>query len=388
MVEQGALFPQRLVSGAMLDFHRGDLARLELGVRRRSLVPRAGVDFASNDYLGLGASQRLRAAVSAALDRGVAVGSGGSRLLRGNDPEHEALEAEAAAHFGAETALFFANGYAANVAAFATLPQPGDIVLHDMLIHASAHDGMRLGRAPRMSMPHNDVDAFETAIRRWRADGGRGTPWIAVESLYGMDGDRAPLGDLIALADGHGAMLMIDEAHATGVFGTAGQGLAERLHGNENVVTLHTCGKALGGEGALLCSPRVVRDFLVNRARAFVFSTAPSPLMASVARESLRCLRDEPERRDRLRSLIATAERALAGCGVAPTGSQILPVILGDDARTMRVADAVQRAGFDVRGIRAPTVPAGTARLRISVTLNATEHDIEGLAIALGTALA
>ena len=134
----------------MLQFYRDDLARLAGADRLRRLVPRSGADFTSNDYLGLGASARLRGAVAAALDRGVGIGSGGSRLLRGNDPEHEALEAEAAAHFGSEAALFFANGYAANVAAFATLPQPGDLVVYDALIHASAHDGMRLGRAPRV----------------------------------------------------------------------------------------------------------------------------------------------------------------------------------------------------------------------------------------------
>ena len=363
----------------MLNFYRDDLARLDAANRLRSLRPRAGADFTSNDYLGLGASARLREAVIAALERGVAIGSGGSRLLRGNDPEHEALEAEAAAHFGAESALFFSSGYAANVAAFATLPQPGDIVLHDALIHASAHDGMRLGRAPYAAVAHSDADAFEAAILRWRSDGGRGTPWIAVESLYGMDGDVAPLAALAALADRHDAMLLIDEAHATGVFGTHGCGLAGHLHAQENVVTLHTCGKALGAEGGLLCLPRVLRDMLVNRARGFVFSTAPSPLMAATVRESLRCLVDEPERRAALRALIVAAEQAL---GFA-TGSQIMPVIVGEDGATVALAGRCQTAGFDVRPIRPPTVPEGTARLRVTVTLNVTETDVLGLAGAL-----
>ena len=367
---------QRAASGTVLNFYRDDLARLDAASRLRSLRPRTGADFTSNDYLGLGASARLREAVIAALARGVAIGSGGSRLLRGNDPEHEALEAEAAAHFGAETALFFSSGYAANVAAFATLPQPGDIVLHDALIHASAHDGMRLGRAPHAAVAHNDVEAFEAAILRWRSEGGRGTPWIAVESLYGMDGDVAPLAALAALADRHDAMLLIDEAHATGVFGTHGCGLAGHLHGEENVVMLHTCGKALGAEGGLLCLPRVLRDMLVNRARGFVFSTAPSPLMAATVRESLRCLVDEPERRTALRALIVAAEQAL---GFA-TGSQIMPVIVGGDAAAVALAERCQAAGFDVRPIRPPTVPEGTARLRVTITLNVTAADVRGLA--------
>ncbi len=359
----------------MLQFYHDDLARLDAADRLRSLTPRAGVDFTSNDYLGLGASPRLRAAVVAALDRGVAIGSGGSRLLRGNDPEHEALEVEAAAHFGSEAALFFANGYAANVAAFATLPQPGDLVVHDALVHASAHDGMRLGRAPRVAVTHNDADAFEDAIRRWRSDGGVGTPWIAVESLYGMDGDRAPLGDLAAVAARHDAMLLIDEAHATGVFGSAGRGLAEELHGAENVVTLHTCGKALGAEGGLLCVPAVLREMLVNRARGFVFSTAPSPLMAAAVREALRILVDEPERQARLWALVDAAAREL---GFA-TGSQLFPVIVGEDGAAVALAERCRAAGYDVRAIRPPTVPVETARLRVSITCNVDEAAIRGL---------
>ena len=359
----------------MLNFYREDLARLAAADRLRTLRPRAGADFASNDYLGLAAAPRMRGAVAAALDRGVDIGSGGSRLLRGNDPEHEALEAEAAAHFGSAAALVFANGYAANVAAFATLPQPGDLVVYDTLVHASAHDGMRLGRAPRVAVAHNDADAFEDAIRRWRTDGGTGTPWIAVESLYGMDGDRAPLADLVAVAARHDAMLLIDEAHATGVFGSAGRGLAERLHGAENVVTLHTCGKALGAEGGLLCVPAVLRDMLVNRARGFVFSTAPSPLMAAAVREGLRCLVEEPERQARLWTLVAAAERAL---GFA-SGSQLLPVIVGEDGAAVALAERCQAAGCGVRAIRPPTVAPGTARLRVSITCNVDEAAIAGL---------
>ena len=363
----------------MLDPYRDDLSRLEAADRLRTLRPRAGTDFTSNDYLSIAGSTRLRAAVAAALDRGVAVGSGGSRLLRGDDPEHAALEAEAAAHFGSAAALVFANGYAANVTALATLPQRGDIVLHDALVHASAHDGMRLGRAPVRAVSHNDADAFEDALRAWRAAGGMGTPWLVVESLYGMDGDRAPLADLAALADRYDAMLMIDEAHATGVFGAGGRGLAADLHGRDNVVTLHTCGKALGAEGGLLCLPDVLRAFLVNRGRGFIFSTAPSPLMAAAVREGLRMIADEPERQARLWELVRLAEAALG----FSTGSQILPVIVGDDGAAVERAARLQAAGYDVRAIRPPTVPVGTARLRLSITTQVDAAAITGLAEAL-----
>lgn len=383
-LEGGALTHGAALFGAL----SRDLRALDGNARLRALIPRAGVDFSSNDYLGLAAAPRLRAAAAAGLARGVALGSGGSRLLRGNDPEHEALEAEAAAFFGSGAALFFSSGYAANVALLATLPQRDDLVVHDALIHASAHEGMRLSRARCIAAAHNDAGAVDDLIGAWRRDGGTGVAWIAVESLYSMDGDRAPLDELAAVARRHGGVLLIDEAHATGVFGARGRGLAAHLHGREDVITLHTCGKALGCEGALVCCPATVRDFLVNRGRGFIFSTAPSPLIACVVRESLRILADEPERRARLIALIAEAERALAAVGVAPTGSQILPLVIGDDGPTMRAAAALQARGFDIRGIRPPTVPAGTARLRVSLTLNAGADDVRALAGAIAEVLA
>jgi 8-amino-7-oxononanoate synthase len=355
--------------------------------RRRSLVPRGGLDFASNDYLGLAGSVRLREAAVDAITRGVAVGSGGSRLLRGNCDEHERLEAEAANFFGSESALFVSSGYGANTLLFSTLPQRGDLVVYDALIHASAHEGMRLGRAETAAFAHNDVDAAADTIAGWRRRGGSGTPWIAVESLYSMDGDRASLSEIAALADREDAMLLIDEAHATGLFGPDGRGLAAGLDGRENVVVLRTCGKALGCEGALVLAPAIIRDFIVNRGRGFIFSTAPSPLIAAIVRESLRCLRDEPERRERLHALVEAAGRMLAGLGLPASGSPIQPVIIGDDKRTMAVAAAMQAAGFDVRGVRPPTVPPGTSRLRLSLTLNVNETDVTALATALGPVL-
>ncbi|MCW1431462.1 8-amino-7-oxononanoate synthase [Novosphingobium sp. JCM 18896] len=367
---------------------RNDLARLSAGARRRRLIPEVGVDFASNDYLGLGRSGLLAEAARAALDRGVSVGSGGSRLLRGNCPEHEALEAEASAFFGSESALWFATGYAANSALLSTLPQRGDLVVHDELVHASAHEGMKLGRAETVAVRHNQVDAFDHAIRRWRAEGGMGTPWLAVESLYSMDGDQAPLASLIEVADRHDGVLLIDEAHATGVFGRDGRGLADTISDRENVITLRTCGKALGAEGALVCGSAVVTDFLVNRGRGFIFSTAPSPLMAAVVRAALGLVRDRPDLREALWARVRQAETLLAPLGAAVAGSQIIPLIVGPDDRTMELAGALQAAGYDVRGIRPPTVPNGTARLRISITNNAALADIEGLAAVLAEATA
>jgi 8-amino-7-oxononanoate synthase len=374
--------PKIAIGSAMsiLDHHRDALVRLAEESRLRRLMPRSGLDFSSNDYLGLANAPEMKDAIRAALDRGVAVGAGGSRLLRGNDPEHEALEWEAASSFASESALFFANGFAANTGLFAALPNRHDLIVHDALIHASVHDGMRLSFAERQSVPHNDPQAFEDAITGWRAKGGKGRVWIAVESLYSMDGDRAPIAALADIADRHDAFLVIDEAHAAGIFGIDGRGLAAGLRGRQNVIRLVTCGKALGCEGALLLAPKVITDMLVNTARPFIFSTAPSPLMAVAALAALRLL-DQPERRETLHRLIRVAGEQL---GFA-SGSQIIPIIIGDDAETMRIAGALQEAGFDVRGIRPPTVPKGTSRLRISITLNVTENDIAALGDALRT---
>ncbi len=352
--------------------------------RLRERRSAAGVDFTSNDYLALAASARLRAAVADALERGVPVGAGGSRLLRGNHPEHERLEAEAAAFFGAERSLLFGSGYAANLAVFATLPQRDDLVVHDERVHASVHDGLRLGRAERAAFRHNDPGDAQRAIEQWRARGGRGRAWIAVESLYSMDGDRAPLDEFAALADARDGFLVVDEAHATGVFGPDGRGLASGLEGRENVIALHTGGKALGVGGAWVNAPRLLVEFLVNRARPFVFATAPPPILAAALRESLAILRQEPQRRERLRALVAHAEARLGGLpGAAPAGTQILPLVVGADGAAVRLASALSERGFDVRAIRPPTVPEGTARLRISLNLNVTAPDVDALAAVL-----
>lgn len=370
------------------DTHRADLAALTDQSRRRALAPRTGRDFASNDYLGLANSDVLRAALTAGIERGLPAGSGGSRLLRGNHAEHEALEAHAARHYGSEAALFFPTGFAANTALFATLPQRGDLIVHDELIHASAHDGMKLGRAGTIAAAHNDAEAIDDIIARWRAGGGVGTPWIAVESVYSMDGDRAPLADLAAVADRHDAILVVDEAHATGVFGPGGAGLAHGLARRDNLMTLHTCGKALGCDGALLCAPAVAIDFIVNRGRPFIFSTAPSPLMAWLVRQAIEIVANEPERQARLHAVVRHAAERLVPLGIPASGTQILPVIIGDNQRTMRVAAALQDAGFDIRGIRPPTVAPGTARLRIAITLNVDEASIDAMADALAQAMA
>lgn len=376
------------MNSSALSAYELKLAGLHRKSRLRALAPRQGIDFTSNDYLGLADAPRLKAAITDAIERGVPVGAGGSRLLRGNHPEHEALETEAAVFFGAERAIYFGSGFAANVALFSALPLRDDLVLYDALIHASVHDGIAAGKAKAVAVPHNQVEAFEREINRWRQAGGKGRPWIAVESLYSMDGDRAPVAALADLAGRHGGLLVVDEAHATGVFGPGGRGLAAELEGRGNVVALHTCGKALGLSGALISLPAVLADYLTNRARGFIYSTAPSPLMAAAVREALRIVADEPWRRIRLEELINLASEQLRSrLGVTPGGSQILPVMIGDNARALKIATRMRDGGFDVRAIRPPTVPEGTARLRISITLNVEESQIADMVGLLALAM-
>ena len=345
--------------------------------RYRRLIPRAGHDFSSNDYLGLAASPEMRAAAHAALERGVPVGAGGSRLLRGNDSEHQLLEAEAAAFFGSEAALFMGGGFNANVAIFSTLPQRGDLVLYDDLIHASTRDGMRLGRAEIQSFAHNDAADAARRLAEWRTQGGTGQVWIAVEAVYSMDGDLAPLAELMALAETSGGVLVVDEAHATGLFGPGGRGLAHEFAHRSNVITLHTCGKALGASGALICAPQVLIEMLINKGRNFIFATAPSPLNAALVRAALGLLAQGGERLERAWEGINHAHAEAARlCGLDGFQCQILPIIIGQDGKTMQMAAALQARGYDIRGIRPPTVPAGTSRLRLSVTLNVSKKVI------------
>ncbi len=364
--------------------YAADLNALKNDDRLRSLKARAGIDFSSNDYLGLASNPRMRSAISAAVAAGVPIGAGGSRLLRGNCPEHESLEAEAAAFFGSEAAIYFATGYIANFAVLTTLPQRGDFLVLDQLVHASIHEGARAGRAEFRFAGHNDANSVEDVIGGWRSEGGKGRIWIVAESLYSMDGDFAPLDALLDIAERHDAFLMIDEAHATGVFGPKGRGLTSAYEGRENLIAIHTCGKALGAAGALVTTTRLLRDFIVNRCRPFIFSTAPSPLTAVAVQEALAILREEPRHQQRLTRLIAFAREQIGvRQGWQITGSQIIPYIVGDNARTMQLAAALQARGFDIRGIRPPTVPAGTARLRISLTNNVDENDVRAMLGAL-----
>lgn len=358
--------------------HSARLAQTASRSRARQLSTARGVDFASNDYLGLREAPALRQAVQDALARGVAIGAGGSRLLRGNDPEFAWLEAEAAAFFGTQAALYMGGGFQANQAIFASLPMTGDLILHDALIHASAHEGMRLSSAQSQGFRHNDPEDAARKISLWRATGHRGRIWIALETLYSMDGDFAPLEDFQRIARQYDAVLILDEAHATGLYGIQGRGLAPQAQDYAQI-TLHTCGKALGASGGLICADEIIIQTLINRARPFIYATAPSPLMAAVVRRALQLLQSAPDRRAHARALRAHANACARAIGLAPSNSQIIPVIFGAENAASTAAQKLQEAGFDLRAIRPPTVPKGTARLRLSVTGGLELGDIDAL---------
>ena len=348
--------------------------------RRHLLLAGNALDFSSNDYLGLSRHAKLLAAVMKAVDDGVGVGATGSRLLRGHHDEHAALESQAAALFGSEAALYFANGFMANYALFTCLPKSGDLIVFDDLVHASIHDGMLAGKAKTVAAKHNEVQDFEDKIKAVRADGLKGQIWIAIESIYSMDGDIAPIAELVEIAKRYEAFLVVDEAHATGVWGEGGKGLMQPYEGAENIICMHTCGKALGASGALICAPKIICEYMVNFSRPFIYSTAPSPLAAFTVSQALEIVQNEGgQLRQRLHGQVTLASELFAELGVETSPTQIQPIIIGGAGETMQMAKTLQEAGFDIRGVRPPTVPDGSSRLRITLTLNVSEQDIRDM---------
>lgn len=343
---------------------------------RRSLHAPFGIDLSSNDYLGLSQHRHLRQRMAEAVLR-EGVGSTGSRLLRGERESFSRIERQFAAFKNAPSSLYFSSGYLANLAVLTSLPEAGDVVFSDERNHASIIDGVRLSRARRVVFPHNDVGALRGLIRNETSDGEK---FVVVESLFSMDGDEAPLKEYASLCRETGASLIVDEAHAVGVYGSRGSGLVEENDIEADVlVSVNTAGKALGVSGAFVAGSGETIEYLMQRARPFVFSTAPPPAVASAIQAALEIVAAEPERRERV---LARARNLRDRLGI-PGRSQILPVVLGDSERVTTVARELQSAGFDVRGIRPPTVPEGTARLRISVNEGLSEETLDRFAQAL-----
>lgn len=371
-------------SSATLARITAELDSLRSQFQLRELSRPSGVDLGSNDYLNLSHDPRLKQAVLRAIEEGAALASGGSRLLAGNAPVWEELEAEFARFVGAESALFFSSGYMANIGLLSALARPQDIIFSDSANHASLIDGIRLSRVRKVIFPHRDMSFLEDHLRQ--ASHEPCEKFIVVESLFSMEGDRAPLQDIATLAEKYGAGLIVDEAHATGVLGPDGRGLvAEAGQENKILASVHTCGKALASAGAFVAGPVALKRYLVNRARTFIFSTALPPYMAHQIRVAVRLAQEADDQRQHLLHLASVLRGRLkqAGFETGESDSQIVPVMLGANDLALRVAAELERAGFTLRAIRPPTVPPGAARLRISLNAGLSEADCERLAQAI-----
>ena len=363
-----ARLPVRNPAGEFIRRIDSELAALASHEQLRSLGAVPGVNLCSNDYLGLAADPSLRQAVASALAEGVPVASTGSRLLSGNSKLWEEVESEIARFMRSPAALYFNSGYSANVGLLSALIGPEDVVFSDNANHASIIDGLRLSGARKVIFPHLDMDALERELRN--PFPGTGQKFIVSESIFSMDGDRAPIGDLVALAEKYAAELIIDEAHATGVAGPQGRGLVAASGLADRVlVTVHPCGKALAGMGCFVCCSEKLKRYLINCARTFIFSTALPPYMAAQIRAAIRLAAAADRERNDLAAIAAFLRNRLqeAGFDIGRGDTQIVPLYLGENERAVRFSALLTEAGFGVRPIRPPSVPAGTARLRISL---------------------
>lgn len=348
---------------------------------RVRLAGRDMLNFCSNDYLGLAAHPRL----VEALQRGAreyGAGSGASHLVCGHSRAHHDLEEALAAFTGRPRALLFGSGFAANTAALSVLLQPGDTVLQDRLNHASLLDGGLHSGARLSRFPHNDVDALERKLRAVN-----GPALVVVDGVFSMDGDVAPLARLAQLARRHDAWLMVDDAHGFGVLGERGAGSLEAagLDGEDVPVLMATLGKALGCSGAFVAGSEVLVESLIQFARNYVYSTAMPPALAVAGLAALELQREESWRRAHLQALVARFRRGAEQLGLplADVGGPIQPLVIGAADAALALSQALRDRGLLVGAIRPPTVPAGTARLRVTLTAGHTEAQVDRLLDAL-----
>lgn len=332
------------------------------------------LNFSSNNYLGLADHPALREAAKEAIDR-YGCGSGASRLISGNMTLHEELEAKIAALKGAEAALVFNSGYQANIGILSSLVGEGDVILSDSLNHASIIDGCRLARAKIVVYPHCDLKQLEGGLKKAPQ---KARKLIVTETLFSMDGDEAPLVEIAKLAERYGATVMVDEAHATGIFGPNGAGVVAKLGlGGRVLVQMGTLGKALGGFGAYVAGSRALRELLINCCRSFIFTTSLPPSVMAMSIAAIELLYKEPERRLALWHNCRAMREGLKklGFSLGESQSQIQPLIVGDAQKCMAFSEQLLQKGVFAQGIRPPTVPPGTSRLRITLMATHThEH--------------
>jgi 8-amino-7-oxononanoate synthase len=364
--------------------HEG-LRSLEERSQRRNLAEIRGVNFCSNDYLGLAENPTLRERIAESVRGAGKIGGTGSRLLSGQTEEWRELEERFAKFAGTESALYFTTGYAANLGLLAALAGKDDVIFSDARNHASLIDGMRLSGARKLIYPHLNLNALEDALRKEASTVQR--KLIVTETVFSMDGDLAPLPEIAELAEKYNAVLILDEAHATAVHGPGGRGLAFGAGLAERVLAIvHTCGKALASAGAFVCGPAVLKEHLVNHARTFIFSTALPGYIAAQIGAAMQLSAGMDCEREALLKSAGVFRKALRaeGFDTAASDSQIVPVVLGANEATLDAAEHLQREGFAVRGIRPPTVPQGSSRLRLSLTARIPQHELTRLVASLG----
>jgi 8-amino-7-oxononanoate synthase len=356
----------------------------------RVLNPRAGdsglIDFASNDYLGLSRDPRV---IAAAIEATTCYGFGAtaSPLVAGWTNEHEMLVGDLAAFEGTEAAVVFSTGFAAVAGAIASLVGPGDAVYNDRLNHACLIAGTRMSGATLRVYPHNEVNRLDESIRRDRAGGRYRRILIATDTVFSMDGDLAPLVDLVDIANRHQAILMVDEAHATGVFGPEGRGAAAALGVAEQIdVKAGTLSKALGSIGGFIAGSKLLIDHLINRASTLMFSTALPPAACAAARMALSISRAEPWRRERATGLGDQLRLGLREQGWEIRASQgpIVPLIVGEAVAAVELSNRIRAEGYLAPAIRPPTVPRGTSRIRLSTSAANMEEQVRGLVHVIG----
>lgn len=344
------------------------------------------VHFSSNDYLGLASEPWLHEAAAQAASK-YGWGSGASRLISGNQPPHEELEAALARSKKTEAALAFSCGFATAVGTVPALVGRDDVILLDKLCHACLVDGARLSQATLRVFPHNDVDKLASHLRWARQKFPRSRILILVESVYSMDGDLAPLREIVEAKNRYGAFLLVDEAHGVGVLGPEGRGLVAELGlQNEVEVQMGTLGKALGSAGGYIAGSAILIDWLINRARSFIFSTAPPAAQAAAATAALQWL-ETPEGRSRLAKLDSL--RTLWGTIHAslPPSSAIIPIPLGPEEEALRAAEYLLKNGCFVPAVRYPTVPKGAARLRLTLTARHSPAHLQQVAALISSCL-
>lgn len=353
---------------------------------RIEIAGRTLINFSSNDYLGLANHPALKEAAIRAVEK-YGAGSGSARLISGSLAPHHELEEALAAFKGTEAALSFSSGYATALGTITALLDKNDIIIVDKLVHACIVDAARLSGAKLRVFAHNDLDDLKK-ILRWANSRNAATPpriLIVTESVFSMDGDASPLKEIVALKKSYGAWLMVDEAHATGLYGTNRRGLAEELGVADQIeIQMGTLGKALGASGGYICGSQTLIDFLVNRARSFIFSTAPVPAAAAAATAGIQLVQSRTGE-ERRQTLCQRAKEIRARLAIPDSKqfSAIIPIHVGDETKAMKLAATLRAHGLFIPAVRYPTVARGAARLRVTLTAEHTHDDLEQLLTTL-----